>query len=85
MSLHSIRLDQQTEQQLQHLIQLTGFSISGVIKEGIKTLEQRVNQPTQTPYEIYASLELGRGGTARYPSHKAKEGIKAILKKKYKK
>ncbi len=83
MGTKTIRLDEETEQILEHIIQSTGLSISGALKKGLHVLHREIDQHThQTPYAIYQELDLGPGGYGIAPSTKSREGVKKALQKK---
>jgi hypothetical protein len=49
MSTKTIRLDDETEQILQQIIQSTGLSISGAFKKGLFVLHREIDQHTIAP------------------------------------
>ncbi len=84
MGTKTIRLDEETEQILQHIIQTTGLSISGALKKGLHVLHQEIDHHTpRAPFKIYQELDLGPGGYAMAPSTKTRRGVLKALKKKH--
>jgi len=84
MSTRTVRLDAETESTLAELQRLTGLSISDVLKRGVAAYRtQAVAEATRTPYEIYATLDLGSGGYARAPAREAKQALQAALRRKH--
>jgi hypothetical protein len=60
MGTKTIRLDDETEQILQQIIQSTGLYISGAFKKGLFLLHREIEQHTHlTPYDVYKELNLG--------------------------
>jgi hypothetical protein len=83
MSTRTVRLDEETEQALRHIIDVTGLSMSAALKKGLLTLQEEVTQRTQrTPYDLYQTLDLGPGGYAIAPSTQTRRGVQAALKRK---
>ena len=85
MATRTVRLDDEAEEALTLITQNTGLSISSVLKQGLMILkEQVVFDKQQTPYEIYASLDLGEGGDAIAPSTDVRRGVKEAIRRKLK-
>ena len=83
MSTRTVRLDEETEQVLDQIVQMTGMSISAAFKKGLLALQQEVTTQVQrTPYDIYKNLDLGPGGYAIAPSTQVRHGVQAAIKKK---
>jgi len=69
---------------LAKLTQMTGLSISEVLKRGLMAYQDKVmNEPSQKPYDIYRQLDLGGGGYAVAPAGKAKSAVSDAIKKKH--
>ena len=84
MGTKTIRLDDETEQILQQIIQSTGLSISGALKKGLFVLHREIDQHThRAPYDVYQELDLGPGGYAIAPSTQTREGVRKALQKKH--
>jgi len=85
MSTRTVRLDEETEQVLNQIVQMTGMSISAAFKKGLLALRQEVASEVQrTPYDIYKKLDLGPGGYAIAPSTQVRRGVQAAIKQKLK-
>ena len=85
MSTRTVRLDEETEQVLDQIMQMTGMSISAAFKKGLLALRQEVASEIQrTPYDIYKKLDLGPGGYAIAPSTQVRRGVQAAIKQKLK-
>jgi hypothetical protein len=83
MSTRTVRLDEETEQALRHIIEITGLSMSAALKKGLLTLQEEVTHRAQrTPYDLYQTLDLGPGGYAIAPSTQTRRGVQAALKRK---
>jgi hypothetical protein len=84
MSVRTVRLDPATEQLLAEIVQQTGLSISGALTQGLVALHSQLQaQQSCTPYDIYAALDLGAGGTAIAPSTATRRGVRAALRRKH--
>lgn len=84
MGVRTVRLDAETEQILANIVHATGLSISGALTQGLLTLHtQLATQRPRTPYDIYAGLDLGDGGTAIAPSTDTHRGVRAALQRKH--
>jgi hypothetical protein len=69
VATRTVRFDKEEEAVLQQIRDSTGLPISGILKRGIHSLQQRVREESkQTPYDIFRSLDLGPGGYAIAPS-----------------
>jgi Arc/MetJ-type ribon-helix-helix transcriptional regulator len=83
MSTRTVRLDEEAEETLERLRNLTGLSISEVLKRGLSAFEsEAVSQVQRTPYEIYRELDLGEGGYAIAPATEAKRAVKDAIRRK---
>jgi hypothetical protein len=84
MATRTVRLDKEAERALKEVQDATGLPISEALKRGLRSLrDQVVNDTSQTPYDIYAELDLGPGGYATAPSTDVKRGVRHVLKKKH--
>jgi hypothetical protein len=83
MSTRTVRLDEEAEETLERLRNLTGLSISEVLKRGLSAFEsEAVSHVQRTPYEIYQELDLGEGGYAIAPATEAKRAVKDAIRRK---
>ena len=83
MATRTVRLDDEAEAALQQIREATGLPISEALKEGLRSLRQRVGQEARrTPYEIYRQLDLGPGGYAIEPSTEVRRGVHNALRRK---
>lgn len=85
MSIRTVRLDAEAEKTLVRLRNLTGLSISEVLKQGLSAYEkQALEQASRNPYAIYRALDLGEGGYALAPARKAKSRVAEVVRRKHK-
>jgi len=85
MSSRTVRLDEETDEILQQLKKVTGLSISEILKRGIHAIKAELSQnPGQTAFAIFESLDLGPGGHAIAPSTSTREGVRNSIRKKLK-
>jgi hypothetical protein len=83
MGVRTVHLDPEAEQALTQIIQTTGLSISDALKGGLLALrEQLAQQACRTPYDLYATLDLGPGGYARAPSTETRRGVHDAITRK---
>jgi hypothetical protein len=83
MGVRTVRLDEEAEKALAHIVRTTGLSISGALQQGLLVLRtQLAQQAPQAPYDIYAELDLGPGGYAVAPSTEARRGVQEAVKRK---
>ena len=83
MGVRTVRLDEEAEKALAYIVDTTGLSISGALKQGLLVLCAQLAQPThQTPYDIYTALDLGPGGYAIAPSTEIRRGVQEVVKRK---
>ena len=83
MSTRTVRLDEETENALQQIMQETGLSISAVFKKGLLVLRNEVAQQIQrVPYDLYRKLDLGPGGYATGPSTQTSRAVRAAVQRK---
>jgi hypothetical protein len=86
MATRTVRLDEETEATLRQIREATGLPISGVLKQGLRSLKQKVRDASgQRPYDIYARLDLGPGGYASAPSTQTRRGVTTALREKLRK
>lgn len=84
MATKTIRLDDETEQILQEIINTTGLSISEAFKKGLFVLYREIDQhPNRTPYNVYRGLDLGQGGYAIGSSTQKRLGVRKAIQKKH--
>lgn len=85
MASRTVRLDEDTEEVLEQLVQGTGLSISAVFKQGLLALRDRLaEQPKRPAFEIYEELDLGPGGYSVAPSTTTREGVRDAIRRKLK-
>ncbi len=83
MSTRTVRLDEETEQALRHIVEVTGLSMSAALKKGLLTLQEEVAQRAEcTPYDVYRTLDLGPGGYAITPSTQTRRGVQEAIRRK---
>jgi hypothetical protein len=87
MAIRSVRLDDEAEATLRQIREATGMPISEALKQGLRSLNQQVRDASgQSPYDLYARLELGSGGYAIVtPSTETRRGVTMALRKKLRK
>jgi len=84
MAIRTVRLDEETEQTLKHVVERSGMNISTALKQGLKLLNKELSgQASVAPYEIFSQLDLGRGGEAQADSTRIKAGLQDILHRKH--
>ena len=83
MSTRTVRLDDEAEKALEEIVQATGLSKSGALKQGLLALREQISQQSNpSPYEIYAKLDLGPGGYALAPSTEVRQGVSEVIRRK---
>ena len=83
MATRTVRLDDEAEAALQQIREATGLPISEALKQGLRSLRQRVRQDAgRTPYGVYRQLDLGPGGYAIAPSTDTRRGVDVALRRK---
>ena len=83
MAVRTVRLDNDSEQILERLVEETGMSISTVLKEGLLALRDRLSATTgRTAYEVYQELDLGPGGYAVTPSTDSRRAVQEAIRRK---
>lgn len=86
MAIRSVRLDHEAEATLRQIREATGLPISDVLKQGLRSLKQQVQDASgQRPYDFYERLDLGPGGYADAPSTETRRGVATALRKKLRK
>ena len=84
MGTRTVRLDDEAEKTLDRLRNITGLSISEVLKRGLSAYEtQALEQANRKPYAIYRELDLGEGGYAIAPAREAKSAIANAIGRKH--
>jgi len=85
MGTRTVRLDDETEKTLERLRNVTGLSISEVLKRGLSAFEaQAMEQVDRKPYDVYCKLDLGEGGYATAPARQAKSTVVDAIRRKHK-
>jgi hypothetical protein len=85
MGTRTVRLDDEAEKTLERLRDVTGLSISEVLKRGLSAYEgQALEQTRLKPYDIYQKLDLGEGGYAVAPAREAKSAVANAIRRKRK-
>lgn len=83
MGTRTVRLDEETERKLKELREITGLSVSAVLKQGLATLREELDrEASTTPYDIYANLDLGPGGYVKRPARGVKGGVRDAIRRK---
>jgi hypothetical protein len=83
VATRTVRLDDEAEAALQQIRQATGLPISEALKQGLRSLRQRVVENAErTPYDVYQQLDLGPGGYAIAPSTDTRRGVADALRRK---
>lgn len=83
MGTRTVRLDDDAEKTLQRLRNMTGLSISEVLKQGLSAYEHKaMEQANRRPYDIYRELDLGAGGYATAPARDAKSAVVGAIRRK---
>lgn len=83
MGTRTLRTDAEDEARLERIQKSTGWTISFVLKEGVRALEQKLAQePTNAAYEVYARLDLGPGGYASGSASNSRAAARAAILRK---
>jgi hypothetical protein len=83
VSTRTVRLDDEAEKALEEIAQATGLSIYSILKQGLLALRHQLSQEaSQSPYDIYAKLNLGPGGYAIAPSTDTRRGVREVIRRK---
>ena len=84
MGTRTVRLDDEAEKTLQRLKNLTGLSISEVLKRGLSAYEsEALGEATRRPYDVYRELDLGEGGHAQAAGREAKTAVVEAVRRKH--
>jgi len=84
MATRTVRLDDDSGQILEELVQGTGLSRSAVVKQGLLVLKDRLaEKPSRTPWEIYSEMDLGPGGYAIAPSTETRRAVGEAIRRKF--
>jgi hypothetical protein len=84
MSTRSVRLDEESERLLAKVRRAKGLSASSALKQGLVALSDALDAegPSEAPFEIYRTLDLGPGGYTRNGGREAKSAIQQALRRK---
>ena len=83
MATRTVRLDDEAEAALEEIRKATGLPISEALKQGLRTLRERVGQESRlTPFDVYRQLDLGPGGYAVAPSTRTRQGVVSAIRRK---
>ena len=83
MSTRTVRLDEEAEQTLTCLRDMTALSISEVLKQGLNAFEAaQLAKVERTPFDIFRQLDLGEGGWSVAPAREAKGAVAASIRRK---
>lgn len=84
MSTRTVRLDEESEQLLEAVRRAKGLSVSDALKRGLLALREAMEAegPSATPYDVYRSIELGQGGSARGSARRAKAEVARAIRAK---
>ena len=85
MGTRTVRLDDEAEKALERLRNITGLSISEVLKRGLSAYEAAaLEHANRKPYDIYRKLDLGQGGYSIAPARDAKTAVAEAICRKHK-
>jgi hypothetical protein len=84
MSTRTVRLDEESERLLAKVRRAKGLSASAALKQGLVALSDALDAegPSERPFEIYRTLDLGPGGYTQSGGRKAKSAIQQVLLRK---
>jgi hypothetical protein len=83
MAIRTVRLDEETEKALEHVVTATGLSVSQAMKKGLLILRDEVaHEATRIPYDVYKELDLGPGGYAVAPATQTRRGVRTAIRRK---
>ena len=83
MALRTVRLNPQAEQALRRIVRATGLSTSAALNRGLLALsEDQARNASRTPYDVYATLDLGPGGYAIGPSTNTRRDVRKAIRRK---
>jgi hypothetical protein len=86
MATKTLRMDPEDEARLERIRRKTGWTVSDVLKEGVRLLEETLAKaPTNAAFEIYSQLDLGSGGYASGPASRSREAARDAILRKHKK
>ena len=86
MALRSVRLEDETEAILRQLREGTGWPISEVLEQGLRSLKQQVRRASgRRPYDVYARLDLGPRGYSNALSTDTRRGVTMAVRKELRK
>ena len=81
MTVKTLRLDPHSQALLADVVRRTGMTQSQALRAGLATLHEQL-RGRNDPYALYAALDLGRGGSARAPSRRAKQAVREVIRTK---
>jgi hypothetical protein len=82
----TLRMDSEDEARLERIQRRTGWTVSDVLKEGVRLLEGSLARaPTNAAFEVYSRLDLGPGGYARGGASRSREAAREAILRKHKK
>ena len=85
MATRTVRLDAEAEAALEEVRRSTGWPISEALKQGLRSLQERVRrQATAAPYAIYSELDIGGGGYAAGPAVESRRVVREVVARKRK-
>ena len=83
MAMRTVRLDAEAEKALADIRRASGLPISEVLKQGLRTLRERIRQePPRTPYAIFRELDIGPGGYAIGPASETRRFVSEAIGRK---
>ena len=83
MGLRTVRLDEEAEKVLAHIVTVTGLSVSAAMKKGLLALRDDVAREAQRhPFDVYRELDLGPGGYAIAPATQSRRGVRVAIRRK---
>lgn len=81
MASRTVRLDADTEKQLEEVIRSTGLTASAVLKQGVRAVHEQLKK-RPTAWEVYSRLDLGPGGDAIAPSTEVRSAVREAIRRK---
>jgi len=84
MGSRTVRLDEDSERILAEIVRAKKLSVSTALKQGLIALRESLwaEGPTATPYAVYRTIDLGKGGGSRASGRNAKAALRALLRNK---
>ena len=77
MGKQTVTLDNEAEEILGRLRELTGLSVSDLLEHSLRAYEEQIEKEARRkPYDIYRELDLGPGGYASVLAREAKPAIR---------